>query len=597
MNGQQELTAVTGSENNVTQTADAEIAFDNAFSELRTELAKAYEALIIGGVRFFRVDNIRLTLEQLLAIAPEGAKRYYKCQACGSFLRRFSGLVVMNDDGTLRSVFADVLAQNKYFADRINEAYPEWFATVGMRGRVHATPVATLNSGFAKAIDHSEKAEDGIFTHLHGCDSKQLQGYNDQCISRDAMKRAKEVWENMQSIVVSGEKMIVLQGRLQKEIHHPEAVGLLTPYANVLEKIRGMKMNQVRYLASLLMTSDYSWLNSIEGTVAGKVLDELRDQTITAANVSERLTQLVRKIKAYTAPGVYKEKTAESSVGLLNSTVSLLKEKGWDEALARQIVSLDDLPLTWRPCAIIQKEEVAEEQPTSSLDAAAGKLLKNKSSEKTSAALEEGIEIFAKAVTGSPIGISLKAFDEKLSEFAKIEVSSHGAPLFPCLVTAPVDGKAYPELIKYTMTKEMNDKGYLVIMTTNPVAIPIVVGALTGKFSKSTEGFPDGNDPFYEASGYMVDSGAGTRVFLRGIADYFAECYKDLGSMLLGVNIAQPYFNHSRALCEISKNIPLKYEGAETSSGAGSLAVTAGMLFRCTKHDGTVELHSITCVE
>jgi hypothetical protein len=29
----------------------------------------------------------------------------------------------------------------------------------------------------------------------------------------------------------------------------------------------------------------------------------------------------------------------------------------------------------------------------------------------------------------------------------------------------------------------------------------------------------------------------------------------------------------------------------------GSLAVTVGMLFRCTKHDGTVEMYSITSVE
>ena len=81
------------------------------------------------------------------------------------------------------------------------------------------------------------------------------------------------------------------------------------------------------------------------------------------------------------------------------------------------------------------------------------------------------------------------------------------------------------------------------------------------------------------------------------ISDYFFRNYESYGGMILGTNIAEAHYGMSRGLIDLSRKMKLGYAGVATSSGAGGLAVAVGMLFRCTKFDGTIEMHHIASVE
>ena len=596
MNSQNELTSAGSTNEQISVTEEQQ--YDEAFAALREDIKARFEQGMVGGKRLFRMDEVRFNIDKLMLVTPEALRSYYTCNACTSFLRRFSSMGFMADDGSLNNVVLDALSASEYFSMRIEIAMPNFMAMSKKHlQRVKPVAVPTLNFSFTNSESATLKNEDGVFTHLHGSNEHQRQRYNASNVSSDATNQAAVVWMNMQATFISGEKLIALQARLEKEIHRPEAVGLLTPYAELMDKVKAMKSNQVRFLASLLITREYSWLNQIENKLAANVLEELRDPSITADNISERLTMLVRKLKARTAPGVYKEKVAASSDGLIDNTVKFLKEKGWEDALLRTIPTIEEYPMTWRPGQVTEKAVAAEETPVSALDAAASQLRKNKSATDKAQDLEDGLDGFIKKPAGTT-SISLKSFNERLADFAKIELSFAGAPLYPVMVTAPTDGKAYPEMFKYTLCPEANAKGMLAVMNTSPISPRTVEHALAGGYSANPEQFTSiKSGSFYELNGYSEEESTGGRAWLKGISDYFFRNYESYGGMILGTNLAEAHYGMSRGLIDLSRKMKLGYAGVATSNGAGGLAVAVGMLFRCTKFDGTIEMHHIASVE
>ena len=529
---------------------------------------------------------------------PEEAQQYYNCRYCQQVWAGLSTLAVMDEDGYL---YYPVAAAFLECADdpviaKLFENYPEVKVACGDTTNRRATiyPLDRLSDMY---IEH----EVGGFCHFFGFQDKDVlrlwnkdhEAFNDQMY-------IKGLFEQFISTEINLPLLTKLFQYIEKEIGEKEHTALsradeLVKIIGSVRRAQNLSGRGYAYLWALLHKKENGWLRHVNGSLLGIVLDtaiELRDKE----NMSAALANVKNLLKTATAGENYKQKTAESSLGALEQTFKFLEQKGLKGTMERRLLPISEVDsIIWHTAS---KPDVAVEvkPEVSAADAAFNKLLEKKDGDVQA---NKKMDEILGAVNVEK-RMSLAAFIEGLDAYDSLAFTPASRHLWPVFATTSANEGDHEELLNFV---DGVGKHVSLLNTPRPYAFPAMVdlAGLTGGTKM------DGMTMVRMMSGQRMPNmpitailRAGKEGFIahvHGFALNFQDSIKEHGSCILGTTIKSEHFGMSRALVELSKQIPMKTDAGADATGGVFMAGDNSMVLKAVLKDGTTETIYITSAQ
>ena len=530
---------------------------------------------------------------------PEEAKQHYNCRYCRSLWAGMSTLAVMDADGNLYYPVAAAFLEcsDDPIVAKLFENYPEVREACcnADRRNIQVYPMDRLSEQFIEK-------EVGGFRHYFGVQDKDIirlfnkdhQAFNDQMY-------IKGLFEQFISTEINLPLLAKLFQYIKKEIGEKDhtALGRADQLIEVIGSIRRAQNLSGRgyvYLWALLHKKENSWLQHVNGSVLGIVLDtaiDLKDKD----NMEVALMQVKRLLQEATDGKNYKQKTAEAPVAALEQAFKFLEEKGMKGTMERRLFPLSEVEtIAWREQAEVLAP-VAQQPGAMAADDAFSKLMEKK--DPDAQANKKMDELLGNVNVRKQM--SLVAFIKNLDAYASLSFSPASSQLWPVMTTGAVTEGNHDELLnfaegigKYT-TLLNTPRPYIYAAMAGLAGLNPIKPSPIGMFTPQVPADLPISAIYYAGK---TDEDAAKRTYvanIEGFAANFQQTVREHGTCILGTAIRSEHFGMSRALVELSKQIPLNTDAGVGAAGGAILA--PGAVINAVLKDGTRETITIASAE
>lgn len=532
---------------------------------------------------------------------PEAAKQYYNCDYCKQVWANLSTLAVMDEDGNLYYPVAAAFlecADDPVVAELFKN-YPEVKEACAITNKRRATlyPVDKLSDQFLEK-------EVGGFCHFFGArDSDVIRDFNKAHHAMNDQMYIKGLFEQFVSTEINLPLLAKIFKYIEKEVGEKEHTALsraddLVKAIAAVRRAQNLSGRGYLYLWALLHKRENSWLAHVNGSLLGIVLDtaiSLKDKD----DMEAALTNVKRLLTMATDGLNYKQKTAEAPVAAVEQAFKFLEEKGLKGTMERRLLPLSEVQsVIWK--ATVQESVAEPEKEVSAADQAFNKLMANK--DKDAQSNKKMDEILGNIDVEKRM--SLSSFINNLDAYASLSFAPATKSLVPIFITSAVTEGNHDELL--TFADGIGEYASM-LNTPRPYAYPAMVdfaGLSKAKFDGSTlTRMMAGNynvDIPISAIFFANQRPGGDRIFTAHIDNFVSNFQATLlehGSCILGTMIKSEHFGMSRALVELSKQIPLRTEAGASAAGGAMLHGGSGTVIKAILKDGTRETIYLTSAE
>lgn len=581
--------------------AKSSITADEAYERLRAGIRGAFTMLVENNRPLVMEPQMLASYDDLLDVLVDlGADRqYYECQHCRSFWNYYSRVYGVNPDSTLTSPVYMVL----------QSLYAEHGVMVPLRHEPKKTmsratmPLHKLGYTFTTS-------EAGGFTHFHGCDEQAAKIWTEARKPFVDRKFIEAFIIRMRGGVhYTAANIAMLHAELKDKVRLPKAIGLLTPYADLLKTIADIKPTSLTtFLQIMLMEEANSWIYHLDGSTAGMVLDELR--TAGANDLTPQwIDRLLGKVNAALDGDQYKKRTAPTSVSAVQQATAFLKDGGWEKVIERRYVGIDEVEGVWTKSDVAVAEQVVEQVDTrSALEKAADEFVNKNSKQDQSSSLAAAISA-RRENTRSIQSVSLAALINILSKddsIAQLKLNiNHPSGHIYSLVTDAIDDTVdYSGLLKIENPATPNLPWSTYIVSTSRVTgqdvRSVIRAEMAREASETNHRATLPEIPVYfdvkKVTAILRNDGKSTPALMALLEEnrYLRTMFGNAGTLLLGSMIENQHYGYSRAICQLSEKIPMA--NTEVAS-AGGLIIDVGSQLDAVYKDGRRVQYTITAVE
>jgi len=308
------------------------------FGIIKKAVDAQFKKMSQGNPELFTVTYDKQAVwETYLQAFPEGSNPIFKertehdCVCCKSFIRRVGGVVKINEDGSLDSIWDVNLegpygvvakAMSNYVKSRpIENVFRNWERTAGQDKSVvldeTTSQTVTWRHFYCTTEDYFLKA-DKTPTYL-----------GDKRSNFDVLKRSlAELTLESAEIVLE----LIEQNSLYRGEEHKRTVDTFIRLKNEYDAVVGDK-------------DRYVWLKSVAMGGASKIRNQVIGSLLIDLSEGADLTSAVKSFEAKVAPSNYKRPTALITKGMIDKAQKTVVELGYESALQRRYAVTDDITI------------------------------------------------------------------------------------------------------------------------------------------------------------------------------------------------------------------------------------------------------------
>jgi hypothetical protein len=523
---------------------------------------------------------------------PQEAQQTYRCNHCAQAWSIMTSLAVLNEDGSVTRPLAEAILEcsDDSVVTAMFEQHPDVKANLENLAtyRAQFLPLAGLPSHL---LFEGEDV-DG-YEHFFGATKDVVKAFNAQLEQFGDLNYIQTVYTKLTSQRLHPELLAKIFKYVEIKLPNVREDTALTrapALVELIKTIRTMESNGGRgflYLWSMLIKKENGWLRHLYKSVLGIVLDatvEMND----VDNMEMALLRVKELMGKATADENYKNKSAPASDQGLDGAVKFLSDNGFTTSLNRRLLPLEEVTsVFWTMQDPKAETPVVVEKPLSKLEQARASLKNQRDPAATGAAKLD--EILGKHV--EQVDMSVAAFIENISNYASLAVSYRVTGMIPVFVTGPEEEGDHDQLLNFdkgvhphahllAMSQPMTYQQLAQMAEVEPGVLPLPKELPVLAMFRSKR-FDDGD------TNYVLH--------LENLGFNFWKMMEKHGSCILGTTIRSEHFGHSRALVDLSRNIPMDTTAGRSTAGGVFLRV--GTVFNAVRMDGTREEITLTSVK
>jgi hypothetical protein len=292
-----------------------------------------------------KVDLFEIYLKNL----PEMDRQHYNCNACKDFIRKYGGLVYINDQGVTQSAFWSNDWPMYFLA-----SFHEMYKTVNK---------AKVNGIFYKDEElWGREAKDG-WSHFHGY-PKNLPNVRTSLKTPDQLMAEKKQDYIMlrqamttYSIHVVAEALRVLKADVLDRSE--KTLGVAEWFHDLKDRTRNLSSVQTTNLIWKAVATAPPGFTHIKSSMIGTLLDDLVEG-LSFEEVSRRWAKKMHPLQ-------YQRPTQLISEGQILRANQMIEKLGATNALKRRFADLEEILAFWKPSKPL-KEQVSESPKTGAFD-------------------------------------------------------------------------------------------------------------------------------------------------------------------------------------------------------------------------------------
>lgn len=560
-------------------------SFDATYKAIRQEVAdKVTEAIKQKTVLFALVGARLRTSSWLKAVelhSGEAVKKIYTCVTCSAFLREYSNLCWINDDGKIVVPMMDAMRNNlspQVFASlQEDEAFAAWMQAVQV-GKIRALEILTTELCRETNVD-----KNGITRmHLFGADAATVAEYNDEAEGGINIPKVQLLHRQALRHMDHIEKIEKITEGMEKLLDMPTSISLMHPYIKLLKQLKSIdSKNAYIYIAGLITRKQYTWLVQMNDSCAGQVIS-LLDLLISDGfqSLQLRMERMSEMINRFTSPDKYKNHTRTLSAQLLDQATEYVREHA-PTLMQRKWLTVDQVQdkFIWKQSKP-EAEQVAAEDP---LDRA--RRLAGAANGEKQATSEVDVQKAVGAMDNAVRKMSPVDFLASLPQMATIRAL--GIPIRRLFVTTQAsDGVAYPQVVDYNASALAEHAMYLTSVDHLDVRDYLRPGEIAQVSQVIGIARPNEN-----RNEHML--------VVTGIKKFFPALLKGFGNLIMGASIDNSLRGMAPGFVELGKNFALEDIDENQELMAG-FWLTVGLQFRVTTTKGierTIEIVAPTSTE
>ena len=539
------------------------------------------------------MDHWRLAL-------PQSRQQYYNCRYCEAVWVHLASVVVLSDDGKQSYPMADAFIKNgeNPIVRKMLDMNPGLQKAIELRTSRNASlvPLANLSMYFMER----DIGEVGKFDHFYGCDRETYAHYNSEHLPFTDFEYVQTLYKVFTDNKLDVDMLEKVFAYMDQTVGEQKHTGLsrskdLVAAIKTVRTVKSKSTHSLIYLWGMLQRKSNRWMQHIQGTLLGIVLD-----TVVAAHGADDLQTLLVKAKNLivkaTDPENYKQKTAEATEGSIEQTYKYLVDNGLVHTLERRLLPLTEVKsVVWKQFEANQldipgedfDENAPEPVPFNALEIARQKLKDAKN--PAVAANQKMDEILNKVVTN--VSMSLKQFITTLDQYAQLGLSTRTGVVTPGFVTGAVAPGDHDVLLNFDTS--VNKFAHVLSPTTKYAVQQIAVMAgLSHEFIRTMTAL-NIDAIFYQQ--HSQEPQPNYVMQIDGMASVmYREILKQHGTCIVGTAIKSEHFGKSRALTELANQMEMVDDG---QNAAGGVFLYPGTILEAVLKDGRKQTINITSAE
>jgi hypothetical protein len=304
---------------------------DNAlFDQFMADINKRFKKTV-SGTTVFQTAASGLWRAFINSFDTEAAKQYHNCNCCRHFIERFGGLVVVDDNGAIKSAVWDLYVTPQHYKKAVenmldiiedSEITSPFLSKEGIIG----SPMTGEWSHFYLKLPKDFISSDRLRTPFQ-ITSEKVQDFN--TIRCAMIEYRKEIVDQAVSL---------LEG---DNLYRSEKV--LGP-AKFLQGLLHLKNN--KYKKNLIWKAVAEAPKGFchpRSSMIGTLLDDL--------NSGAAFEDVSRRFAAKMKPTLYQRPQAAPTEGNIKRGEDIIKKLGLETALQRRFARVDEIPFFWTPKA------------------------------------------------------------------------------------------------------------------------------------------------------------------------------------------------------------------------------------------------------
>lgn len=300
------------------------------FKDIKEKVAKRFDRLVKSGRTIFNVEYSRDEIwEKYLGGFSEDLRQEHNCNCCKSFIRQVGGMVVINEDLTVRTIWGVDSPPEEYLGPM--RALDGYVKSLSIKGLFY-------HGGSAAGTDRNHDAKrDVIWEHFY---AKIPDALNDrQGIFatksdklRDRKNSLKRGIEEISSESIQTVLEMIAQGSLYRGNDYKRLIDSFKRTKKASEAVEPDLMDRFLWVKAAEMPEGASGIRS---TAIGTLLLDLSE--------GKDLENSVRAFERMVAPANYKRPKALVTPRMIAAAKQKLEELGMLSALDRRILDSRDL--------------------------------------------------------------------------------------------------------------------------------------------------------------------------------------------------------------------------------------------------------------
>lgn len=303
-------------------------AFKNAVADLLA--ADPYAGLAIV--------SHRATFAGFLDKLPAPLNQQYNCRCCEEFFDDYSGVVVLNNDGSVKSPF--------YTPELAPEGMEEAYAYIAQ-----AVAAGTVVDFFKQNVRRKPTKGDPRWSHWGINFNVMIKGVAEQSTGRNLLEEMDTISNGFipNTALLCARAVRLLQPHAENSNPVRSHLSMFNVYSQAYSAVRMAKsesgvVHQRNALARLVI--DYKTLYHFRGSAAGTLLSALSNCEVDSFEEKEALKEYFKHID----PTLYKRAVAEASQEQVIKSEKWLTENGYASSLRLTFATEKDLtalPVQW----------------------------------------------------------------------------------------------------------------------------------------------------------------------------------------------------------------------------------------------------------
>lgn len=593
------------------------------YISLRNVLAAAITAALTSGNavyerKLFTVDGFGVGTDRRIlnfdtwrnTLHPT-TQQHYNCNTCRTNWDVIFSICVQKEDGQIFYPAVQALLQAYRAGDPVienlfrnapgqAEGFIKYLVEAALPKPNELFPL------FNVPVEMNSEYDNAGWEHFHLADRDVLMDYNENRVRFNDIEYVDGLFKRLIDKRFDGEAFTKLCETIRKEVldkqkdtfsaidssaltRHPD----LVQFIKEIQLYHKVSQTGLVYLHERLGRSGNGYLRHLNSSVLGNAFDAYFDLLENPNDFDKIMSKVTGVLRRAVDAANYKNKVAEAKPGTVEQAYKFLQDEGLQSTLLRRLIDMDEVRDVKWTMTVLPEPVKAENKPVETLDDAFKAVMGTKDTEeKRLEDVKQKLGLRAEQ-TSAAKRLSVNAFVESMSGYAKIEMDLEANPrLQPYFATTSIDRETnHSKLLRF-----LNQFTDHVLHYSTPSQIPSASFA-SERVNDQLEAIEGSTDPIRVTKVVSITAIMESRdrdeevmyvANIPGAAATIAYMLRGHGTAIIPATIQADHYGMSKAFQELSANFKMGVkEGCSARNALGGIYIQPGLIFEVTNMDGS----------